>query len=90
MEIVITLEYLGTIINNDGKMVAEIANRSKKISYIYYAMNNTILKKREIDRTVKMIEQNIITILGILCASENLVLQKKTNKKAKRNGNETF
>lgn len=77
LEMVSAYEYLGTIISNDGKLDLEIANRTKKTSRIYYAINNTILGKREISQETKLHVYNAITVPTLLYASETWVTNRK-------------
>ncbi|PSN42857.1 hypothetical protein C0J52_16199 [Blattella germanica] len=47
-------EYLGTIIQQNGKVREEILNRTKKASSIYYQLSGTIFGKKEISQKTKL------------------------------------
>jgi hypothetical protein len=41
------LEYLGTIIHQNGKIEEEVLNRVRKTNNIYYQLNQTIFGKNK-------------------------------------------
>lgn len=77
LERVTTFEFLGSMITEDGKIDAELANRANKSSRIYYTMNKTILGHKDIDLEVKKKIYNMITLPTITYASESWTLRKK-------------
>ena len=54
LQIVNSIEYLGTIICNDGRIEQEVLNRTKKAVSAYYEICNTVVGKREISTKTKM------------------------------------
>ena len=53
-------EYLGAIISSDGKIDAEIKNRTRKAMNIYHTINNTTIGKSEISQEAKMLIYNSV------------------------------
>lgn len=62
LESVTNFEYLGTIISSDGRIEPEIANKIKKATNIYYAINRTLLGKKEIGKKTKLQIYNTVVI----------------------------
>lgn len=54
LEQVESYEYLGTIIQQNGKIKEEILNRTRKASNIYYQLSGTIFGKKEIAQKTKL------------------------------------
>ncbi|PSN44047.1 hypothetical protein C0J52_26082, partial [Blattella germanica] len=54
LEQVQSYEYLGTIIQQNGKVRKEIFNRIRKASSIYYQLSGTIFGKKEISQKTKL------------------------------------
>lgn len=54
LEQVKSYEYLGTIIQQNGKVREEILNRTRKASSIYYQLSGTIFGKKEISQKTKL------------------------------------
>ncbi|KAI4461171.1 reverse transcriptase (rna-dependent dna polymerase) [Holotrichia oblita] len=77
LERVSTYEYLGSIITEDGRMDMDINNRIKKTNKIYYALNKTIIGKKEIDKNIKLKVYNAIAIPTMTYQCESWPLQKK-------------
>lgn len=62
--------YLGTNIEENGKLDRQVEDRPGKAGRIYDAMRSTSLGKREVPKAVKTeLERNMIS-LTILCGSE--------------------
>ena len=53
LETVTEYNYLGTIINHDGRIDREITNRVRKATNSYYVIYNTIFGKKEIEKRTK-------------------------------------
>ncbi|PSN37327.1 hypothetical protein C0J52_20873 [Blattella germanica] len=54
LEQVKSYEYLGTIIQQNGKVREEILNRTRKASSIYYQLSGPIFGKKEISQKTKL------------------------------------
>lgn len=81
IEAVTAVEYLGSVITDDGRIEVDIANRMKKTRNIYYAINKPILQKQEIDKQVKLKVYNIIARPTLTYGSETWTINKKHESK---------
>jgi hypothetical protein len=56
------MEYLGTVISDDGREDEEINNRIKKANQILYQINNTLVRKKELTSKTKMQIYKVVQI----------------------------
>jgi hypothetical protein len=54
LEQVQRMEYLGTVINDDGRVDEEINNRIKKGNQILYQINSALVRQNELTSKTKM------------------------------------
>ena len=81
LEQVKSYEYLGTIISSDGKIDAEIKNRTKKAMNIYHTINNTTIGKKELSQEAKMLIYNSVYVPTLTYGAESWTLTKYQEEK---------
>lgn len=77
LEQVNSYKYLGTIINDDGKLDEEINNRIRKANQVYYNLNNTIIGKREVNKKTKMQIYKTVYLPVLLYGAETWAMMDK-------------
>jgi hypothetical protein len=68
-----SFEYLGTIIDKNGKIEVEVLSRVRKTNNIYYQLNQTIFGKKGINTNCKTKLQVYRTVMepSLLYGSDN-------------------
>jgi hypothetical protein len=65
------MEYLGIVINDDGRVDEEINNRIEKANQILYQINNTLVRKKELTSKTKMQIYNSVYKPTLIYGSES-------------------
>lgn len=76
-----TYEYLGVLINKDGRIDQEIKHRISKGNRTYYQINNTLIGKKEISIKAKMHLYKTIYTPTLLYSSETWTMTDKQKSK---------
>jgi len=71
MEKVAKMEYLGTIMNVNGKIDKEINNRVQKANQFYKKINQTTAGKKEINNHTKIRIYKIVYLQSLHYGSES-------------------
>jgi hypothetical protein len=77
LEQIQSMEYLGTVNNDYGRVDEEINNRIKKENQILYHINNTLVRKKELASKTKMQIYSDVYKLTLICGSESWTMLDK-------------
>ena len=70
------IKYLGVIISSDGRMKKEVEARIGSATRVIGGMNETVLKRKELSRSIKLKVENVTMIPTLLYGCETWCLSK--------------
>jgi hypothetical protein len=66
-----SFEYLGTIIDKNGKIEVEVLSSVRKTNHIYYQLNQMIFGKKVINNKTTLQVYRTVMEPSLLCGSDN-------------------
>lgn len=76
-----SFKYLGTKIHKSGRNDAEINDRIENVLKVFFSLNNTFIRKKEVSICTKMMVYKSIFRPILIYGSESWVLAKRTSNK---------